>query len=218
MSNITQAHCNTCGQLTNHDIIAERDTGPEDGSYIYKFEMLECRGCESVSMRKSAGEPERELEISSYPPALDRRTPEWVSPLSLFTDPHVSPQIILLMREVYTAIQNGSYRLATMGVRAVLEIMMIEKIGDRRTFKEKVDAFQQAGYLSLRQAMNLHSILDAGHAAIHRGWDPTDKDVGTLLDITESIIATVYLHEDLVRHLDDEVPKRRKPNPPSMPD
>jgi hypothetical protein len=96
--------------------------------------------------------------------------------------------------------------------------MMIEKVGDRRTFKEKVDAFQQAGYLSLRQAINLQSILDAGHATIHRGWEPTEKDVNTLLDITESIIATVYLHEDLVRHLDDEVPKRHKPNSNSTPE
>jgi hypothetical protein len=80
MSSITQAHCNTCGQLTNHDVIAERDNGPEDGSYIYEFEMLECRGCSSVSMRESVGEPEKELELTFYPPALARRAPEWVSP------------------------------------------------------------------------------------------------------------------------------------------
>src|SRR5205823_3528836 len=103
--------------------------------------------------------------------------------------PHVSSRVLVLMQEVYTAVQNELYRLAAMGIRAALEYVMIEKIGDQHTFKDKVDAFVVAGYLSVRQALNLQSILDAGHAAIHRGWEPTMNDVNTLLDITESIIA-----------------------------
>jgi hypothetical protein len=95
-----------------------------------------------------------------------------------------------------------------MGIRAALENVMKEKVGDR-PFKVLVDEFQKAGYLSIRQALNLGSIIEAGHAAIHRGWEPTDEDIHTLLDITESIIQTVYLHEDRARELDKRVPRRK---------
>jgi hypothetical protein len=116
------------------------------------------------------------------------------------------------MSEVYTAVQNDSRRLAAMGIRAALESVMIEKVGDQRSFNANVDALQKAGYLSLRQALSLNSILEAGHAAIHRGWEPTNHDIVTLLDIAENIIEVVYLHEHRVRDLDKNVPKRPRPS------
>jgi len=116
------------------------------------------------------------------------------------------------MDEIYTAVQNGCHRLAAMGVGALLESVITQKIGDKGTFKGNVDALLEAGYVSVRQALTIQSILDAGHASIHRGWEPTNQDVNTLLDIVESIVETVYLHEDLVRELDKKVPKRKRPN------
>jgi len=59
-----------------------------------------------------------------------------------------------------------------MGIRATLETVMIDKVGDHHRFSANVDEFQKAGYLSVRQA------------------GPTDSDIATLLDITESIIET----------------------------
>jgi hypothetical protein len=87
---------------------------------------------------------------------------------------------------------------------------MKEKVGDR-PFKVLIDEFHKAGYLSKRQALSLGVIIEAGHAAIHRGWKPNDDDVSTLLNITETLIETVYLHEDRARDLDKRVP-RRQPN------
>ncbi len=45
-----------------------------------------------------------------------------------------------------------------------------------------------------------------------REWEPTDTDIVTLLDITESIIETVYLHEWAARDLEKNIPKRRRPD------
>jgi Domain of unknown function (DUF4145) len=73
-----------------------------------------------------------------------------------------------------------------MGLRAALERMIIDKVTDLGNFRHNVDEFQKAGYLSLNQKKNLDSILDAGHAAIHRLWEPTQNDIDTLLDIAES--------------------------------
>ena len=97
-----------------------------------------------------------------------------------------------------------------MGIRAVLEAVMRDRVGDHGNFKAMVDEFQKAGYLSLRQAGSLDSILEAGHASIHRGWESTEQDITTLLDITEAVIETTYLHERRAQDLDSRVPRRSR--------
>src|SRR5271157_2537733 len=71
-----------------------------------------------------------------------------------------------------------------------------------------LDEFQKAGYLSERQRTALDTIFEAGHAAIHRGWEPTEDDIRTLMDITESVIESVYLHGVRAERLEKVVPKR----------
>ncbi|VAW71385.1 hypothetical protein MNBD_GAMMA10-94, partial [hydrothermal vent metagenome] len=51
--------------------------------------------------------------------------------------------------------------------------------------------------------------LEAGHAAIHRTFRPNNKDIITLLDITEHIIESVYLHESKIKKLKKRVPARK---------
>lgn len=116
--------------------------------------------------------------------------------------------IMSLIKEIYVAVEHRLYTLAAMGIRATLENVMKEKIGDR-PFKVLVSEFQKAGYLSIRQAEHLGVIIEAGHAAIHRGWNPDEKDISTLLNISETLIEMVYLHEDRTRDLDKRVPRRQ---------
>jgi hypothetical protein len=138
--------------------------------------------------------------------------PDW---MDIFESIDMIPdEIRELMKEIYVSTQNKSNRLTAMGIRSVIEQVITQKIGDdQRTFKAKIDAFQMAGYLSVRWANNLETILEAGHASVHRGWKPTDQHIKTLLDITESIIETVYLHEDQVRKLEKDVPARVRSSP-----
>jgi hypothetical protein len=86
---------------------------------------------------------------------------------------------------------------------------MVSETGDHSTYKENLDAFQAANYLSLRQRNTVESIVEAGHAAIHRGWKPTDDNVSAVMDIIESVIETTYLHEPGAKKLETQVPRRR---------
>ena len=137
--------------------------------------------------------------------------PSWLSDYMWWEGPRVPASIYMLMDQIYSAaLKEGAYWLAVMGIRGVLDLTMIEKIGeigDRRSFKEKVDAFQEAGYLSIRQALNLNILIEAGHAAVHRQWAPSPCEIATLLDITNSIIETTYLHEMRARDLESNVPE-----------
>lgn len=219
---MTQAHCNNCGRSTNHDLIAaeSRDelVGDEDDEdplvWSETYEMLKCRGCDNVTFRRVTrnGLQNRE-EVVYYPPAVARRVPEWLQYEGLDALPELVPSPIRsLMHEVYTAAQNNSRELAAMGIRAVLERVMLDKVGDQGNFKTTLLEFHRAGYLSNRNADTLETVLEAGHAATHRGWTPTAGDFATLLDITENIIDTVYLHEPRAHDLERNVPKRPRPS------
>jgi hypothetical protein len=112
----------------------------------------------------------------------------------------IPASIKALMTEINTAVQNKLYKLAAMGIRATLENIMKEKIGDR-PFVVLVAEFQKSDYLSARQTEILNSIIEAGHAVIHRAWQPNADDISLFIDVTETLIKTVYLHEDRAREL-----------------
>jgi hypothetical protein len=158
---ITPAHCNRCGWITNHDIVASElglsHEEAEPGIYFSDaYDMLKCRGCGSITMRHTWGYP-APAEVTYYPPRVARRTPGWADP-DLFEETVPRP-ICKLMAEVYTALQNNSCRLAAMGIRSALENVMVDRVGDKGTFTTNMDAFQKAGYLSVRQQGTLDSIL-----------------------------------------------------------
>lgn len=115
-----------------------------------------------------------------------------------------------MLKEVYVAVQNNLPRLATMGVRALLEKIMISKTADQGSFAKNIEKFEELGHVSKLQRKRLETILDAGHAAIHRAYDPKEKDVITLLDIAEHIVESVYLHEGKVAALKKNIPARSK--------
>ena len=215
---ITQAPCKNCNGWTNHRLIAtdvEEEQDKEHFIYCCNLnEMLKCLGCNSVVLRHTyRDQDDEDATFHYYPPPSSWRIPHWISNHFPFSGQNVPYSIRTMMKEVYTALENGSLRLAAMGIRATIENLMIEKIGDQQSFKANVDALQKAGYLSLRQAVALDSVLEAGHAAIHRQWEPKHRDIHTVLKLANKLIETVYLDEKQVRDLDKNVPKRPRPAP-----
>jgi hypothetical protein len=209
MSEMTKAHCNRCGGQTNQEILfsSRHDAFAEPLGYVVQelFETLRCHGCDKLTTRVTTffSDKEGDFYAVQYPPVMARRTPDWIE-----IPDEIPPVVIDLMYEVYTAVQNRLARLAAMGIRAALEYLIIDKVEDQGMFTKNLDAFQAAGYISLRQRNSVEAILEAGHASIHRGWEPKENDITTLLDITESVIESVYLHEDQARNLEKRVPRR----------
>jgi Domain of unknown function (DUF4145) len=214
---ITLSQCNRCNRVTNHELLAsESEKDAEDGDWFAVYEFLKCRGCGSFSLRCTEGRDENNLTSNSYPPQFTPTPlPDWLDPFAaLFSedgDGLVARSVCEIMREAYTARNSGGLRLCAMGIRAALEMVMIDKTGDHQNFTKNIDAFEKAGYLSGRQRSMIDSILEAGHAAIHRGWEPTKNDIETLFRIAESVIENVYLHEPRAERLEKAVPKRHKP-------
>jgi len=219
-----KAHCNSCLRKTNHSLL-HKEEQPwseefEDNQFISgveAFNMIKCCGCDSVKLMHNSwcseivdesGQPY--IETNYYPPAISRAEPKWLSdvvgPLSSSKDLF----IVELFREIYSALHNNSLRLAVMGIRALIEHLMIREVKDNGSFKKNIEAFQNAGYLSKNQRETIEPILEAGHAAIHRGYEPSPEDVLTVIEVTESLVETIYVHSEKASKLKARVPGRRK--------
>jgi hypothetical protein len=72
----------------------------------------------------------------------------------------------IVSKRRYSHTGRRDRRIAAMGIRALLEQVMIAKVGDLKTFEGKLDAFQEQGFISLIQRDAMKETL--AHAALRR--------------------------------------------------
>ena len=215
MSAKTKAHCNTCDGEKNHLVLHDISTTWQDDEYNIdggdSYATMQCAGCDGIKLRHRSWFSEADEDTVTYfPPAIFRKKPEWINQLWLELDSD-NQFVYTRLDEIYIALQHNLSSLAAMGIRSLLERIMIAKVGgDCGTFAKNAAEFGKLGYLSQKQLERLDAILDAGHAAIHRAFEPSKADIITLVDLTEHIVETVYVHEGQVEILKKRVPARAK--------
>lgn len=220
---IIKVYCNKCcgerrHEVLHHEAVTWNDTVDDrysiDGGDAY--DLVKCCGCENVALRHQTwfsedtdeqGRPN--VTTVLYPPETYRSEPRWL--MDLFWSMPIDNNFVGdFIKEIYIALRNHSLRLAVMGTRALLEQIMIDKVGDHKSFKGNLDAFEAEGFVSKSQRTILEPVLEAGHATMHRAFKPTKTDIGTLMDITENIIESIYVNEYRASELSKRVPVRPK--------
>ncbi len=220
-----KAHCNECLKITNQTLLHQKDFKTEsplgDRFSIDSYQTLQCNGCEHVTFRlveirdhiiNEDGSP-YEHEIY-YPPEKSRQEPEWLN--ELVTEHEQLPMVILL-EEIYSALYAQSNCLVSMGIRTLIDMVMVAKVDDCGSFADKLAEFQKAGFIAEKQTDFIMNTIDAGSASAHRGHRPETKDLSLLLDIAESLIETVFIfpkHSEEARKLIPPRPPKIKSNRP----
>jgi hypothetical protein len=214
---ISKSHCNRCQSETNHHVIFELKEPWEDRGGHEEFEILKCCGCDNITVRNRSlvigvvdceGRPD--AEVRYFPPATSRKTPKWLDShewLCALLEGHFVPK---LLNQIYTALFNDALALAAMGIRALLERTMIDKCGDQGSFPKNLEAFRSAGFIGQKQVEALKDTLELGHASIHRNFDPSAEEIHLALDITEGILAAVYVHSEQSVTLKKRIPPKTK--------
>jgi uncharacterized protein DUF4145 len=209
------APCSSCLTKTRHTVLHEVSRRTEDGEYDEWYGLLECAGCATIStVHQARYLGDGTVEHVFYPPPMARRMPKWASFMML--DGEAEGVVQDLLKEIHQAMQGDMRRLAAMGMRALLEHVMIAKVGDHGSFTSHLDAFEKGGYISLIRRDAIRTILDVGDAATHRSFKPTMDELNTALDVVEGVLAAIYDHSERTAKLGDRVPPRppRKPKKP----
>lgn len=214
-----KGHCNRCLGTRNQYLLYSTEfkwdeTDDETGAVMFteraNYELLKCCGCDQVTLRLTEDAPWHDGPFVRYfPPAVSRQRPSWMGGFAYLVGEQTK-HIRTLFDEVYSALQNGLPALAAMGVRALLEHVMISTSGDQMSFEKNLIAFVDAGHVSAKQAARVRSILDVGHAAIHRSFVPNTADIHVLLDIAEHVVESVFIHDTSVSQLEKSIPPRQK--------
>ncbi|MEO6002294.1 MAG: DUF4145 domain-containing protein [Opitutus sp.] len=220
-----KSQCNSCHAETLHDLLFEKkDSGSDQVDDDFSIEwgatwrVIQCRGCESVSMKRAAWNSEStdeqgrpEIDITYFPPRIFRDFPSWTQS-NLFTQT-CPDEVEKLMKELYVALQNDCHAASTMLMRAIFEHTMIDKAGDQGTFAKNLKKFEELGFIGKMQAAVVGSMLEAGHASIHRAFIPKRTDIVTLVDILEGVLELIYVHVPKADELKKRIPaKNKKPN------
>lgn len=135
-----------------------------------------------------------------YPPRISRRTPPWANKLP--------KDIGAVVDEVYRALQADSPRLATIGARTIVDLVILDKVGDVGTFIKKLAALEALGFVGRKNREFISAALEAGSAAAHRGVAPDVADLNRVMDIVESLLESVYILEEAADHLRKITPPR----------
>jgi len=226
---IIKAHCNLCAGECKHLIVhlhqSKWSEEIADDTHIHgeeRYELLQCAGCDTVTLRHTSIQSEITDDegrivptVAYYPPPTFRRPPKWLHGITLPDGDGIAivwlPDFVTrLMREVYTALHGECLSLAAMGVRALLEAVMIDRVGDRGSFQQNLAAFQADGHISPTQRGVLEATLEVGHASIHRGYVPSREDITHVLDMTENIIEMLYISHEQAAALRKRIPPRNK--------
>lgn len=213
---IIQAPCNDCGRKTDHEVLkthAKTFCDDEEGQEWRRtsYRMIECRGCHFISLERSITSFEDQQgdvpQTEYFPPPISRRKPSWIGELAM----NIPVELDLpdLLTEIYSALHANNRRLATMGARALLDMVITDKVKDVGRFDQKLDALEKGAFISKKQREFLEAALEAGNAASHRGHCPTAKQLDQVMDIVESILQQIYVLPNAASELKKSTPPRK---------
>jgi hypothetical protein len=220
----TKSYCSECLQETKHDVIASRqrhwlstdEHGVPHGEEVMLYEFLECRGCESISLRQTySASFMEEVEVDHFPPSISRRRPAWLSGMTLFAFGGPKKEIRELLNEVYSSLFSGNNRVALMGARAIVDIALTDKLGDVGGFKEKLEAAKKLNWITPAHHKVLEAAVEAGSAASHRAYSPDKKQLDVVIDVVEHLLQLLYVLEsnakEIAKHTPARLPKAPAP-------
>ncbi len=219
-------HCPIC-QSQRADIKVRHTDRFDEGSYsaITHYDVLECRGCGEHYFKSSSSNSEDcdylqdpdtgEYEqvypetIHFWPPAGDRQPPGWAVEIG-YRDRVLGG----LFDDVYTALRNNLGVLAAIGMRTVFDrASELLQVDSALPFADKLRVLKDSDHITGNEQRALGVLVDAGSAAVHRGWRPNPRHLDQMMVILESFLHRAFVLEDVGAELENQVPKRaaRKP-------
>jgi hypothetical protein len=202
---IERLHCNNCRNETDHIVLmAVQDNDKNiDGDWSY---LCQCLGCHEVVLHQTRlFRSESEVYHRQFPPPVSRDQPTWVNKL-----PRKIRHVLI---EMYGSLDTNARSLPMMGARTLLDLLILEKVGDVGTFQQKLDKLAADGFIATKQVDVLTAALDAGSAAIHRGHIPSESNVNAVMDIIENLLNAVYVLPHVAKSVKRTTPTRPSKHP-----
>jgi len=184
---------------TNHVILQQvKDTEYDEEGYGVGFhnsyQIVRCRGCETVSFRHASSS-----DIDEDPETGEPIVTEHIYPYRLAGRKRMDgyERLPVKVRAVYLETLNslaaGGSILGTIGIRAVVEAVCKDKRTAGTSLEQRIDDLVVKGLLSPTQARFLHKSRLLGNVAVHEIEPAEDATLKIAMDIVENLLQTVYI-------------------------
>lgn len=220
---IQKGHCPSCGPDRSADVVGSHvEKWDDEDSMVWSkktWRILKCRGCETVFVqtteifsedtrhwRDESGEWHEELDekISHWPAPSRRTAPEWSAKLSAFDNILGS-----LFEDVYGALNGGLAVPAAVAMRTVFDrASEVLGVNSSLSFEKKLANLHSLGKISADEKDTLSTLVDAGSAAVHRGWRPKPAELEIMVLLTEAFLHRNFVLGDAAKELRKQVPKK----------
>lgn len=204
-------YCSKCRIQTNHEVLYSVMTGSsrnESFDWSRQFQTIKCKGCDNIQFRivykdesmiawDSGTEEEFYYDQKTYyPPNIDGHNG--------FKNKFAIPEKIRIVYfETLEAIKNKCYMLSAVGLRAVIEAICLEQKIKGGNLVQKIKNLTKNKLITEKDEHRLHSIRFLGNDSVHEMEVPQKMQILIALEITESLINTLYLIDIQVKkHLE----------------
>ena len=166
--------------------------------------MLYCQKSIYCSEWGDGHDPESYLKRTYWPSTTICQPPDWI-------DASIDRDLQVILGEVYLAINNEMPILTAIGVRTAFDRgMELLGIDPALRFEQKLDCLRDKGILSVNERKTLAALVDAGSAAAHRGWVPSEELLLTMIRILEAFLYKEFVLPLGLDQLVSSVPRRPK--------
>lgn len=195
-----KSYCRSCGQTTNHNILAEENEGyrgDHDFDYDQAYQIIECLGCNTKSFRDVFEEVEHAFQIGENEwevPTSITVYPRFIRNHSSLDSEYYLPSIIRqIYKEVILSFQEDALILAGLGLRGTVEAVCKDLEIKGHNLETKISELATAGYISSKDAERLHGIRFMGNDAAHEIKRPEVTHLSVALKIVEHMLSSIYI-------------------------
>lgn len=194
--------CLRCDGRTTHSIVSLYKRSGQDGSFDFfwtdTYEVVQCKGCDEISFRKTSSNSEDLEPVSEtdweYVVHEDFYPPRTEGLKGLGDEVHYLPyKILSIYRETLKALTSGSPILAGIGLRALLEAICKDNEAEGANLFKQIDDLVVKKLLTPKRADVLHKIRALGNKAAHEISPNTEKQLGLAMSIVEHLLQEVYI-------------------------
>lgn len=217
-----KSYCSTCSRPTNQKVLKqeeikyhEAETGWWDET---TFQIIQCMGCDTISFRKLYNDIsyQQHYEEDSTIQELFPNRGIHSRPTKAYRNLPID--IKKIYQETIDAYNNQLTLLTSVGIRAILEAICIDKSITEGVVKNskgkmivsknldgKISGLSTKGHLTSDNAKVLHELRFLGNAAVHELSAPSIDELNIAIGIIELVIDNIYD----VKHKAQLLAKRR---------
>ncbi|PKP02543.1 MAG: hypothetical protein CVU11_11615 [Bacteroidetes bacterium HGW-Bacteroidetes-6] len=204
-----KSYCSTCSRPTNQKVLKQEEIKVHEEEIGWwdetTFQIIQCMGCDTISFRKLYND----ISYQRYNDD-DTTTQELFPNRGIHSRPtkayrNLPIDIKKIYQETIDAYNNQLTLLTSVGIRAILEAICIDKAITEGNIKNskgkivisknldgKISGLSTKGHLTSDNAEILHELRFLGNKAVHELSAPSIEELNIAIGIIELVIDSIY--------------------------